>query len=147
MEESIINRKQDDSMAKDKKLMWVGAFLTIVIISLLYFTVIYSSEDGEFVATSEGATATFVINFGEEEDILSEDIEFHEGDTITHLLETHFDAEMDEEGFVHSIEGVENNPDEGLFWVYDLNGEMGLESAEEYEVQEDDLIEWILMGF
>lgn len=142
-----MSRKKDETKVQDKKLMWVGAFLTVVIIALLYFTVIYSSEDGGFFATSDEATATFVINFGEEEDVLSEDIELHEGDTINHLMVEYFDAGIDSDGFLYSVEGVENDPDGGLFWVYNLNGEMGMESAEEYEVQEDDLIEWILMEF
>ena len=61
-------------------------------------------------------------------------------------MEENYDMDA-EDGFVQSIEGHEQDEDEGLFWMYYINEEMAEVGAGEYEPQNNDQVEWKLESF
>ena len=75
--------------------------------------------------------------------IADEEIDIEEGDILLDVLNDHFDVE-ENDGFINSIEGVEDNEDEGKFWMYDVNGEMAPVGANEYELNPGDEVEFDL---
>ncbi|MBU7014499.1 MAG: DUF4430 domain-containing protein [Theionarchaea archaeon] len=53
----------------------------------------------------------------------------------------------EEGGFVTSINGIEQNPSENIYWIYYVNGELGQVGAADYVVEEGDEITWKLEKF
>lgn len=77
---------------------------------------------------------------------LSQEIVAEEGEYLLDLMEENYDMDA-EDGFVQSIEGHEQDEDEGLFWMYYINEEMAEVGAGEYEPQNNDQVEWKLESF
>jgi len=44
--------------------------------------------------------------------------------------------------FLKSLNGTENNSEEGRYWMFYVNGEMSNVGADKYSVEEGDLVEW-----
>lgn len=82
-----------------------------------------------------------------DEEIANETIDASSNETLLEIMEHNFDVSVSEEGFVESIEGVEQNPDDNEYWVFEVNNEMVTVSAEEFIPEENDLISWELMAF
>lgn len=53
----------------------------------------------------------------------------------------------EDDGFVTAINGVEQDKDKGLFWMFDVNGEMSPVGAKEVKLSADDVIDWKLESF
>lgn len=129
---------------KENKKM-VGFGLLVVLIGLLSLGILLANDGNGLNLGGGTGTATFIVT-ADEDNSREEVIEFEEGATMFAVLEEYFDAQ-ETDGFVYSIDGVEQDEEEGMYWVYDLNEEMGLESALEYELQDGDLVEWELTQF
>lgn len=71
--------------------------------------------------------------------------EVEAGSVLLDIMKENFDIE-ETDGFITSINGEEQDTEAGKYWLYDVNGEMGMVGANEYKVQEGDLIEWNLAG-
>lgn len=130
---------------KDKNFFISAGIMLLVIIALGYLIWDNSGTDNAEVLGEGDNQATFVVESPEEEPKTVE-VNFEDETTMFALMEAHLDA-LEEEGFVYSIDGVEQDADAGMYWVYDLNGEMGLESALDYIMQDGDLVEWRLESF
>jgi len=132
---------------KEKNTFLVSIVMVVVIVALLALILVNSgdSTEGSGGVGEGGNQATFIVTIDGEVHS-TEDVTFGDEVSMFALMEEYLDAtEID--GFVNSIVGVENNPDENLFWVYDINEEMGLESALDYIMQDGDLVEWKLESF
>lgn len=70
----------------------------------------------------------------------------NDSDVLAYMVEN-FDVEGVEEGFITSINGVEQDESEGLYWLYYVNEEMPSVGAGDYIVEDGDLIEWKLESF
>ena len=56
--------------------------------------------------------------------------------------------EIDEtDGFINSINGVEQSEKENKFWIYTVNGEQVTVGAGEYELLDGDQVVWELTEF
>ena len=130
---------------KDKNFLISVGIMLLVIITLGYLIWDNLGTDNADVLGEGDNQATFVVESPEEEPKIVE-VNFEDETTMFALMEAHLDA-LEEEGFVYSVDGVEQDEDAGMYWVYNLNGEMGLESALEYEMQDGDLVEWRLESF
>lgn len=77
--------------------------------------------------------------------IPEEVIEQEESSVMDYMVEN-FDVEGAEDGFITSIEGYEADSGEfeGMYWMYYVDGEMPSVGADEYELSEDELVDWKL---
>lgn len=130
---------------KDKNFFISIGIMLLIIITLGYLIWNNLDTDNAEVLGEGDNQATFVVESSEEESNTVE-VNFEDETTMFALMEAHLDA-LEEDGLVYSIDGVEQDEDAGMYWVYDLNGEMGLDSAVEYEMQDGDLVEWRLESF
>lgn len=80
---------------------------------------------------------------GEEVSDLSQTIEIEPESILIDVMEEEYEVEADE-GFVTMIEGYEQEPDNNKYWMYAVNGEDAMVGAHEYELQENDQVEWRL---
>ena len=100
------------------------------------------AEDTDVEADEVTATLDIVID-GESVADLTEEVTVPEG---TSLLEAMHDTyELEEEGtFISAIEGYEQDTDAERYWLSYKDGEMLPVGAADYELEEDDHIEWRL---
>lgn len=78
-----------------------------------------------------------------EEGELDGEFEVEEGSTVLEVMQENFTIE-DDGGFITAIEGYEQVEDSGAYWMYEVNEEQPTVGAEDYELEENDEILWIL---
>lgn len=108
-----------------------------------------SKEDTEVVVEETEEQVEVLIDVyvdGEEQEDLSGLFEVEPGTTLLEVMNDNYDLD-EEDGFVKSIEGIEQDEDAGKYWMFDINDEMGEVGASDYEVQQDDTIKWNLEAF
>ncbi|GAA0370065.1 hypothetical protein GCM10008932_22030 [Alkalibacterium iburiense] len=128
---------------KQKYLVGIVAAVVLVVIGLVLVGV-FSNGSGE--SSDADKEVTIVITTAEEE-LANETVGASSEETLMEIMDNHFDMAVSDEGFVESIEGVEQNTDEGLFWVFEVNDEMVTVGAEEFVPEDQDTITWELMAF
>lgn len=66
-----------------------------------------------------------------------------EGALLLDVMKENFEVE-DDNNFITSINGYQQDPDDNKWWLFDLNGEMAEVGAHELELEDGDIIEWAL---
>ena len=79
--------------------------------------------------------------------IASDEFDAKEGQILQEVLEANYEVEVQQGGFITSIEGHQQNEADSIFWVYEVNGEEVHEAASNYELQENDDVLFKLMQF
>lgn len=103
-----------------------------------------STVDTAEQAAEETVQLSVTIEVDEEEvSELTKDIEAESGQTLMEVMVQEYEME-DEGGFIHSIEGYEQDPDNNRWWLYEINGEQPTVGANDYEVEDGDSIKWML---
>lgn len=128
---------------KQKYLVGIITAVVLVVVGLVLVGV-FSNDTGE---TSDADKEITVVIKTADEELANEVLGVSSDDTLMEIMNVHFDMGISDEGFVESIEGVDQNPDEGLFWVFEVNDEMVTVSAEEFVPEEQDTVTWELMAF
>ena len=118
------------------------AFLLLILTSV--FVVGCSSN-----TTTEDEIEVTITLYDEVNDttIASDDLVVQEGQVLQDILEANYDVEVQQGGFITSIEGHSQNESDSIFWVFEVNEEVVNEGASSYEVQNEDYIEFKLMQF
>lgn len=89
----------------------------------------------------------FTISKDEGEEVIeTKTIEIEEGDVVLDVLKDNFDVE-ENDGFVTSINGVSEDPDNQIGWIYFVNDEMAMVGAAEYELKADDQVNFDLQSW
>lgn len=100
-------------------------------------------EDVEGGEVEEITAEVSVVVDGEEQEDLSQSLEVTENTILLDAMDEVYDLEG-EDGFITAIEGHEQDPDNNKYWLYSVNGEDAPVGAGEYELQDNDQIEWRL---
>lgn len=104
------------------------------------------SESAGVQEDPEASTVTISIAVdGKEIEDGSKTIEIESGAILLDVLKENYEI-VEENGFITSINGHEQDEDAGKYWLFDVNGEMGLVGAEEQELNAGDLVEFNLSG-
>lgn len=128
--------------------------LSVFILSLiLIFTMVSCGDNDEKNMTSDKTdiTVTIEIDFPDDsgvQDIDNAQVSVSEGNSVLDVLNTYgeensVDITLDERSespYVISISGVEATGSSG--WVYELNDETVMESADKCTVQDGDKVDW-----
>lgn len=115
------------------------------------------APDTEEVETSEDAAdveettdeVTFTVDImveGEAVADLSQEVTAEEGEYLLDVMHENYEIE-EADGFISAIEGYEQDADNGLYWLYYINGESAEVGAADYAPEEADQIEWRLESF
>ncbi|UJF15325.1 DUF4430 domain-containing protein [Jeotgalibaca sp. MA1X17-3] len=70
-------------------------------------------------------------------------LELEEGTTLLEAMKANFDIEEDND-FITSINGQEQDNEANKYWLFDINGEESMVGAADVELQEDDFVEFNL---
>lgn len=79
--------------------------------------------------------------------IAEDEIIANKGEVLQDVLEENYEVEVQQGGFITSIEGHAQNESENIYWVFEVNEEMVNESASSYELQDEDHVVFKLMQF
>ena len=128
----------------NKKQLYLGGIVAAVILIIMGLALsgLFSNESG---LTADADKEVNILITTIDEEIANEKVGASSNETLMEIMEHNFDVSVSEEGFVESIEGVEQNPNE--YWVFEVNNEMVTVSAEEFIPKDTDLITWELMAF
>ncbi|MBG9367167.1 DUF4430 domain-containing protein [Streptococcus sp. NLN64] len=74
------------------------------------------------------------------------ELSFKEGDKLLDVMKAQMDIK-EENGLVTSINGVEQQPDEQKYWLFDVNGQMSDKGAQDVELKDGDKIDWKLEAY
>ena len=115
-----------------------------LIFSLSVFFVGCNKTDKDIVtdSTTKDFSISIVVKDHDEE-IFNKEIEVVSGKILLSILNENLKIE-EENGFITSIEGRSQNPEENIYWLYFINGEFAEVGANVYEVKENDKIEFNL---
>ena len=87
------------------------------------------------------------VDKNENEEVITEkEIALEEGAILLDVMKEHFDIEEDD-GFITSIDGVEQDVDAQLSWMYFVNDEMAPVGAGEYELSVGDKVNFDLQSW
>lgn len=133
---------------------WEGLFLfsailTIVAVALFLFIGDKLSTEAEPAAVVETNTQTVTFELSvmaHEEEIVAGEFSFLPGDTLQEVMMEELDIDMDG-AFLTAIEGVSQEPDKNLWWVFTANDEVVNVGAADYVLKDDDSITWTLTSF
>ncbi len=88
----------------------------------------------------------FTISEANGETVIEQkDITIDDGAILMDVLKQHFEVE-ETDGFITSIEGHSIDEQEGIYWMYDVNGEMASVGATELELTDGDHIHFDLQS-
>ncbi|MFC4404317.1 DUF4430 domain-containing protein [Gracilibacillus xinjiangensis] len=107
-------------------------------ITLLMLTGCFTTESQEEQDSVNEESLTIVISV-ENEDVSVNKIEIDDTVNLMDLLVNNFEVEADQ-GMITSIEGYEQEPDEGKYWLFEVNGEMATVGASDYKVTPGDQV-------
>lgn len=68
---------------------------------------------------------------------------FKEGDNLLDVMKAQLKI-VEKDGFISSINGVEQVPSEQKYWLFDVNGQMSPVGAKEVLLKAGDVIDWKL---
>lgn len=89
----------------------------------------------------------FVISKNNGEEVIdTKTIEIEEGAFVLDVLKENFDVE-EEGGFVTAIDGIKQDVDAQIGWMYFVNDEMAMVGAAEYELKADDKVNFDLQSW
>lgn len=132
------------------KQVWMKIGTMFIVAGLLFGCANNNGTDNsEGDNTEEASEVPISITISEDEGdevISEEDVDVEEGDILMDVMEDHYDIE-EEDGFIHSIEGVAPEEEEERAWMYSVNDEMAEVGAAEYEVEADDDIVFDLQSY
>lgn len=100
-------------------------------------------EDVEGGEVEEITAEVSIVVDGEEQEDLNQSLQVKQDTILLEAMDEAYDLEG-EDGFITAIEGHEQDPDNNKYWLYSVNGEDAPVGAGEYEIQDNDQIEWRL---
>lgn len=90
--------------------------------------------------TRDNLSATLKVTSASQK--IEKKVSFKKGDTVMDILEANLKDVKEEGGMVTAIEGVSQDEQKSVFWMYKVNGKMAEVGAQDYKVKEDDKVEF-----
>ncbi|MEG0268385.1 MAG: DUF4430 domain-containing protein [Carnobacterium sp.] len=103
------------------------------------------SSEVEGTTTETLSTSIVIQEEGKVLSNFSKELKFEEGQNLLEVMKENYDV-TDKDGFISDIEGYEQDEKEGKYWLYTINGEQATVGAADYELEDQDIIEWNLDG-
>ena len=68
-------------------------------------------------------------------------VEFKKGDTVLDVLKEIYPVQ-ENDGFITEIDGISQDKEKGIYWMFDVNGKIGEKAANQLKVQDGDEIKF-----
>ncbi|MEA1993817.1 MAG: DUF4430 domain-containing protein [Euryarchaeota archaeon] len=129
----------------EKRNLIVVGVICVVVLLAGAGSYMYSQQE------TERATVRLVIEYNEQKDADTyEDLEMPEGSTVLDLLEKETDLQTKDTEYgkmIVSINGVSQDKNKGLWWIYTVNGEQVSMGAEGKKLSDGDVVQWTLTKY
>lgn len=105
-----------------------------------------SSESSSLVESQTKEMLSVAISLEQDEEEIegkTKELEVEAGTTVLDLLSEQYKV-VEEDGFIVSIEGIEQDEEAEKYWMYEVNNEEATVGAAEYEVEDGDQVKWFL---
>lgn len=105
-----------------------------------------SSEKSSAVESQQKETFAVVVSLeqdGKEVEGATKEVKVEEETTVLELLKEQYEV-VEKDGFIVSVEGMEQDEDAGKYWMYEVNKEEPTVGAAEYIVNDGDQVKWFL---
>ncbi|GEN50873.1 DUF4430 domain-containing protein [Alkalibacterium pelagium] len=127
---------------KEKYLIGVSVFVILLVLGLWYSGL---ASNNPTTADLDKEINMTIVADGE---IITEDtLDVADDSTLLDIMSQHYDLVVTDDGFIESIEGIDQVREENLFWVYEVNDETINEGAADFVPEEGDHIVWELTAF
>lgn len=127
---------------KEKYLIGVSVFVILLVLGLWYSGL---ASNNPTTADLDKEIQLTLVADGE---IITEDtLDVADDSTLLDIMSQHYDLIVTDDGFIESIEGINQIPEENLFWVYEVNEETVNVGAADFVPEEGDDIVWELTAF
>lgn len=105
-----------------------------------------SSEKSSAVESQQKETFAVVVSLeqdGKEVEGATKEVKVEEETTVLELLKEQYEV-VEKDGFIVSVEGMEQDEEAGKYWMYEVNEEEPTVGAAEYIVNDGDQVKWFL---
>lgn len=127
---------------KEKYLIGVSVFVILLVLGLWYSGL---ASNNPTTADLDKEIQLTLVADGE---IIADDtLDVADDSTLLDIMSQHYDLIVTDDGFIESIEGIDQIPEENLFWVYEVNEETVNVGAADFVPEEGDDIVWELTAF
>lgn len=118
-------------------------FILLTIVSL-FLVACANGKATQETSTESQLTARLVVTIDTNK--IDEKVTFSKGDTIMDLLKANYEV-TEKDGFITAIDGQEQDEKEGIYWMFDLNGELAPKAADQIELNDGDTVEFYQKKF
>ncbi|MGT2682403.1 DUF4430 domain-containing protein [Streptococcus porci] len=118
-------------------------FVLLTIVSL-FLVACANGKATQETSTESQLTARLVVTIDTNK--IDEKVTFSKGDTIMDLLKANYEV-TEKDGFITAIDGQEQDEKEGIYWMFDLNGELAPKAADQIELNDGDTVEFYQKKF
>lgn len=127
---------------KEKYLIGVSVFVILLVLGLWYSGL---ASNNPTTADLDKEINMTIVADGE---IIADDtLDVADDSTLLDIMSQHYDLIVTDDGFIESIEGIDQIPEENLYWIYEVNEETVNVGAADFVPEEGDHIVWELTTF
>ena len=127
---------------KEKYLIGVSIFVTLLVLGLWYSGL--ASNNPTTADLDKEIQLTLVAD---SEIIADNALDVTDDSTLLDIMSQHYDLIVNDDGFIESIEGIDQDSEENLYWIYEVNEEPVNVGAADFVPEEGDHIVWELTAF
>ena len=105
-----------------------------------------TKQTSQETTTTVKAEQTITVNVKKDGEPISGSpftLTFKDGDKLLTVMK----EQMQKDGFVSAINGIEQEPANQKYWLFDVNGEMSPVGANQVDLKQGDVIDWKLEAF
>lgn len=105
-----------------------------------------SEKNNSSVESQQKETLSVVVSLEQDEKEVeggTKEVKIKEGTTVLELLKEQYEV-VEKDGFIVSVEGMEQDEEAGKYWMYEVNEEEPTVGAAEYIVNDGDQVKWFL---
>lgn len=122
-------------------------FAITIVVVFIVFMLVWTGQAANNSGTTEQNQEVQMIIIAHDEELVNEAVRVASDTTLLDIMQQNYNLVVREDGFIESIEGVDENPEDGLYWIYEANEQMVNEGAAEFIPQDNDIITWELISF
>lgn len=127
---------------KEKYLIGVSVFVILLVLGLWYSGLASNNP------TTADLDKEIQLTLVADREIIADDaLDVTDDSTLLDIMSQHYDLIVTDDGFIESIEGIYQIPEENLYWIYEVNEETVNVGAADFVPEEGDHIVWELTTF
>ena len=118
--------------------------LTYMVLALSLVTLVAcgKSEAAKLTRTSSQQSQSqgkVTLILKTEKESKKKSVNIQKGDTVLDVLEEVYPVQ-ENDGFITEIDGISQDKDKGIYWMFDVNGKLGEKAANQLKVENGDEI-------